>query len=340
MNRSARRWSRSEAWFVIGSAASVLFIFTTVSLKRQRLDAVVAGGRQSHNAVTALAVSPDGRTVASAGPGRPIHLWDVHSKVLLKSLPGSSSVTEPHSRSPLDFSPDGRLLASAGDDGNVSVWSVAAGARTHLLNHDLRLHDVLFSPSGKALAAQYIYGDVRMWDVTAKTSRWRGPNASARLIGFSADSKILICLSGSVRCRIAELRVRNGRVVRSREIGQLDQVVLSPDRKTLACVSESNGEMLLTLRDFSTGKVRWARQRGKRPEHFSRQTIAFSPSSRLLATVGSDGVVLVWRAEDGLLLETRTGHDCVAFSSDEKILLTGGGSNGGINFWPLNHRDL
>ncbi len=70
--------------------------------------------------VRALALSPDGRTLATGTLGEPaIRLWDVATGNHLATLTGHGAGIED-----LEFSPDGGRLASAGDDTDVGMWLV------------------------------------------------------------------------------------------------------------------------------------------------------------------------------------------------------------------------
>jgi transcription initiation factor TFIID subunit 5 len=74
----------------------------------------------NHNGpVTAIAVNPDGRTMASAGVDKVIRLWDMGTGRIIKTMSGHTNSI--HS---LEFSRNGSLLASGAEDDSVRLWDV------------------------------------------------------------------------------------------------------------------------------------------------------------------------------------------------------------------------
>jgi WD40 repeat protein len=70
--------------------------------------------------VRSLALSPDGKLLASAGRDGTLNLWDVASgKVLATTQEGVLGFQA------VAFSTDGKSLATGGIDCNVSLWDVA-----------------------------------------------------------------------------------------------------------------------------------------------------------------------------------------------------------------------
>src|SRR5262249_42535493 len=117
--------------------------------------------------VVALALSPDGKAVATRGPaGGEVHLWDRASGKLLHALIAAApevagnqggvvvtSVTGLLSTE-LVFSPDGRYLAGAGPKRQVCLWDVVSGNTVweQELPGDQTIDRFAFTDSGLALA--------------------------------------------------------------------------------------------------------------------------------------------------------------------------------------------
>jgi transcription initiation factor TFIID subunit 5 len=74
--------------------------------------------------VRALAVSPDGRMLASAGADSVINLWDLAQGTKIASLHGHTVGQRVCS---LDFSQGSSVLASGGADDTVRLWDVSKG---------------------------------------------------------------------------------------------------------------------------------------------------------------------------------------------------------------------
>src|SRR5262249_5518014 len=90
--------------------------------------------------IYALAFSPGGSFLASAGQELGVFLWDADSGKPVKKLPCSSEIFS------LAFSPDGKMLAAGSIDGPIFRWEVATWkVLSPLLGHKDRVPGLAFT---------------------------------------------------------------------------------------------------------------------------------------------------------------------------------------------------
>ena len=116
------------------------------------------------NIVTALAYSPDAKSVAAGGADGVIHLFQTADGKFLRSMTGHTSAV-----AGLAFHPGGALLASAGKDRTVRLWNPAAGGQPlkTLEGHNAWVQGFVFVAQGTRLASVGADSTLRLWDLTA-----------------------------------------------------------------------------------------------------------------------------------------------------------------------------
>ena len=95
--------------------------------------------------VHSVAVSADGRYLASGGVDQAVPVYDVLHKKELYRLNHQQTVYA------IAFSPDGRYVATGGLDKTARIFSLATGEEVVRLPHEAAILAILFSPDGSAL---------------------------------------------------------------------------------------------------------------------------------------------------------------------------------------------
>lgn len=114
-----------------------------------------------HNYVYSLAFSPKGNMLVSSSYDEAVHLWDVRSGLLMRSLPAHSDPI-----GGVDFVHDGTLIVSCASDGLIRIWDTATGQclRTFFHEDTPPVVSVTFSPNGRYVAAWMLDDCLRLWD--------------------------------------------------------------------------------------------------------------------------------------------------------------------------------
>jgi WD40 repeat protein len=205
------------------------------------------------SAVRALAVSGDGRTIASADEAGSIVLWDAASLT-----PGHQAQHDGGVRA-LAVSPDGRLLASGGDDRLVRVWRVSdASPVARFAGHTGMVGSVTFSPDGKLLASGGDDATVRLWDVGARRELATLTGHTDFVLGlrFSPDGGRLVSTGEDATLILWDVgrRVAIGHPLRTESASFAEDLDLSADGLVAASV-QGPDVVLWDLDDAS-----WLRQ--------------------------------------------------------------------------------
>lgn len=118
---------------------------------------------KGHNdSLYALAVSPNGKILATGGYNQEIYLWNLENGKQLNFLKGHNGAIND-----LEFRPDGKMLASASGDRTIKLWDVATGKRLDTFIEPTKDQQaVTFTRDGQHIVAGGNDNRVRIWKVS------------------------------------------------------------------------------------------------------------------------------------------------------------------------------
>lgn len=213
--------------------------------------------------VWAVALSPDGKVLASSGDDKKIKLWNTETGELIHDLVGHSLNVWS-----IKINPDGRQLASGSFDKELKLWDIESGKLIRTLSgHTEAIVAVDYNANGRIVASASDDETVKLWN-SANGELIRSlsdGNEHVQAVDFSRLNKWLIC---------------GGRDKGT--IGELLQNFLGE--------SHHNG-VSMRLWDIETGKLLQTFTDHKNDVN----DVAFSPDGNWIASASSDYSVRLYK---------------------------------------------
>lgn len=167
---------------------------------------VIAAGK----AGDALAVSPDGKLIATTGYKLPVQLWNPGFSEPFKILEGS----ERHRV--LAFLPSGKYMAGGGRGNSFSLWDTGSWKeKTYTISKvgkDSEITSIAVSSDGKYLASGHNDSSIVIYDLEDREElhNFYVPDAVTRALAFSPDSKRLITAQQDKKIYIWDSKTAKG----------------------------------------------------------------------------------------------------------------------------------
>jgi WD40 repeat protein len=250
--------------------------------------------RFRHNGeVTAIAFSPDGKFLASAGKDHTVKIWDLENGHERVSYTGHTT-----SVWAIAFSPDGTAIASGAAEPDIRLWDPMTGKdQRTITGNGAYIYSLAYMPDGKYLVSGQARKELKDNDL---------------LCIHEVDSGKLVRTTSDFRTKPHSLS-------------------FSPDGSLLA-VATSHGEIrLFNCAQLLTHPAYWTQQHDSKDDWGCQAAI--SPDNRTLIRCGEDGVKLYKvpqpkdrfepKDESKILSLGQNRGICATFSRDGKTIIVG-----------------
>ncbi len=269
--------------------------------------------------VFAVAFSPDGQLVASAGADQAVHVWERGTGRAIKTLRGHAGPIRA-----LAFSPDSRRLVSGSADTTLRFWDVMNGRELQTARTSFgSIRAIAFAPDGKTIATGGDDSTLRLWDAASakEVKSARGTFGLVYALEFSPDGRVVASGASDGKVHLYDGATWLQRSAFSGHQGAVHAVTFSPTGTWLAS-GGADGE--IRLWDAENGQEHLTLS-GHRGDVYA---VVFSADGRTLVSGGADGTVRVWDVATGHERHQLSGHKgpvwSLALSRDGTQVLTGG----------------
>jgi WD40 repeat protein len=202
------------------------------------------------------------------------------------------------------FGPDNQWLITLSEDGSADLWDISSGTiptTSIALPHNSAVRFAAFSPKNEWVATGTADGKVFLWDLTAdnlaaapiELGQHKG---NVRGLAFSPTANVLASAGADGVTRVWDLQSGEAAELQPTElkhhIGTINALVFSADGARLATGGRDNLIYVYDVADLTQSPLKLS---GHTDQVF---TLAFDPTSDLLASGSVDATARVWNLAD------------------------------------------
>lgn len=281
--------------------------------------------RPHRDAVTDIALTPNGREIASVGTDDLLILQDIDTGIVSQRYPSPGG-----KYTHVSFSQDGYRIVLATTTGKVQVWDRYVNEVAGSIPDVPGVSDVTFSPEGTRIAICTRKGLLEIRNpVETKPILHLSDRGPMERIAFSPDGLMLAVVVKEEGAHL--LDVTTGRELRKFPAvkGSISSLAFSPDGRQLA-FGNTQGQIWIV--DVFSGKTQ---QMIQTPSGAVRELV-FAPQNQRLISAGTDGWIRVWNsATHEEMLAFRAGpasirHLVISRSGGRLVCA---GEDGAIQVW-------
>jgi WD40 repeat protein len=282
----------------------------------------------------AVAISPDGQLLASAGKDQTITLRRLPSCEPVRELGG-----HPSGICHLAISPDGKTLGACLYNGQVVLWDTQAGRRLwQLSGHPQGTRRIVFSPDGTIAATAGTDQTAKLWNV-ASGQLLRTTQAQALPVSdvsFSPDGRTLATATGNWRqwrlpgeLKLWDVQTGDERAAVGGHALEIKGTMFDPPGVRLF----SYGPNGVRIWDIAS-----RRQQAVLAEGTVVCAAVLLPEGNHLAIGDNQGGMAIWHIATARPVLQYTGHEDLVFHlacAPDGSLLASAGKDGALKLWPI-----
>lgn len=276
----------------------------------------------------AVALSPDGKRLAGAGPSHDVEIWDVASGEKIGAISTQKPIWS------VTFSPDSKKLLTTDWSNEASLWELdLLVSPRKLKGHNLTVWSAMFSPNGKQIVTTGSDQTIRIWDTatleTEGVLRGHGNEVwcaaltpDGRFLASGGKDQAVMLWPGKIQAQKRSLPLNTG-----------ERPILSSDGTKAILVTKNGANKALRLWNIET--------QTELADLGEENAIGFSPEGQNIVLLNRESGCLEFclpgaRGHAGCTLEyARTKEkpfECFGFSQDYKKFFSIGVS-GTIRVW-------
>lgn len=294
--------------------------------------AVSAHSDISSRALSSVALSTDGRQIASALGENIIKIWNMETGQITKRLKGHDSKV-----SSVAFSPHSQQLASASVDYYIKIWDIETEVCVQTLTgHNGTIKSMVFSPNSQQLASVADNDTARIWDsLTGECCKTLESHMGAfASVAFSPNGRQLALSTSLDDGTIWIWNLEKGTPA-DKLPGHTEAVTsfaFSPSGQELASAS---CDRTIMLWDMEARECKWTSKSHSEPVN----SVAYSPNGQLLASASLlDSTIRLWDVVTGACVMEFEDHGAkissIIISPDSKQILSASDGNA-IRVWDI-----
>jgi WD40 repeat protein/transcriptional regulator with XRE-family HTH domain len=283
--------------------------------------------KETFGGVLTLALSADGKLLATAGTDGAVRLWQTSDGKLLWVSRGHN-----HWIFSLTFSPDQTQIISGSPDTTLRFWDVITGEQLNLWRNPVGEINAIALNADGILVAGGSEPQVPLVDTTTRTQlrELQGHTGSRILaVACSPDGETVLTGSTDRTLKLWDIATGNCQQTLVGHTGGVRSVTFSPDGKIIA-----SGSIDRTIK-------LWQTETGHCLQTLTAHQgmildLAFSPDGKHLTTASMDRTLRVWRVDSGQCIRVLKGHTkpvwAVVYSPEGKMIVSGG-DDCAVKFW-------